>query len=142
LPTYEAAFQAAESLRDHADLQEPIVLPLAQLHRNHASSLRRSGHAADAAAAYEKAHDLYHLPLAEAHAPPVWLLQEVATLECWRASILYGLHQDQQRPSTPVRPPWKPSPTRRVVRCLQIGWAESRHFKWRWSRLSSWKRRS
>lgn len=95
LPIYDAALRTAEPLRDRTDLPHPISLPLAQLHRNHASCLRKVGRVKDAFEAFDRAAILYEDAVSDSPSAPVWLLQEVATLECWRASLLCGLDDDQ-----------------------------------------------
>jgi hypothetical protein len=95
LPIYDAALRTAEPLRDRTDLPHPIEIPLAQLHRNHASSLRKTGRDKDALEAYERSSRLYQKAISEAPSAPVWLLEQAATLECWRASLLCGLDGEQ-----------------------------------------------
>jgi len=95
LPIYDAALRTAEPLRDRTDLPHPIEIPLAQLHRNHASSLRETGRDKDALEAYERSSRLYQKAISEAPSAPVWLLEQAATLECWRASLLCGLDGEQ-----------------------------------------------
>jgi tetratricopeptide (TPR) repeat protein len=92
LPVFEAAIEAVSPLLTAGSQSLPLVL--AQLHRNYASSLARSGRLEDAATAYEASHRHYDAALAEAESTPDWLLQEAASLDCWRASLLHRLSRE------------------------------------------------
>ncbi len=95
LPIYDAALQAAESLSHAKTLPQPLSLALAQVHRNRARCLAQIGRLDDSAAAYDAAHRCYDEAVAEADPAPVWLLQESATTECWRAALFLELPQEQ-----------------------------------------------
>jgi len=92
-PIYESALKVAASL----ELANPLVLSLplavAQLQRNYGSGLRTAGRLEDAAAAYDIAAKHYDDFASTAAQPPAWLLQECATLECWRAALLLRRNQ-------------------------------------------------
>ena len=93
LPIYESALKAAAELQLATPSAQSLPLALAQLHRNYGSGLREAGRLQDAAAAYETAAKHYDDVVAAAQTPPAWLLQESATLECWRAAVLLRLHR-------------------------------------------------
>jgi tetratricopeptide (TPR) repeat protein len=95
IPVYDAALKAAEPLRSVEALPQPLSLALAQLNRNRASSLRKTGRFDDSAAAYEEAHLAYDQAVADMTPAPVWLVRESATLECWRAALLYRQQREQ-----------------------------------------------
>ena len=95
IPVYDAALKAAEPLRSVEALPQPLSLALAQLNRNRASSLRKTGRFDDSTAAYEEAHLAYDQAIADMAPAPVWLVRESATLECWRAALLYRQQREQ-----------------------------------------------
>jgi len=95
IPVYDAALKAAEPLRSVEALPQPLSLALAQLNRNRASSLRKIGRFDDSAAAYEEAHLAYEQAIADISPTPAWLVRESATLECWRAALLYRQQREQ-----------------------------------------------
>lgn len=91
LPIYESALEAAAAIERASPSAHMLPLALAQLRRNYASSLREVGRLEDAAAAYEVAATHYDDFVAASEASPAWLLQEIATLDCWRAAVLLSL---------------------------------------------------
>ena len=92
LPIYESALEAAAAVQAAAPSAQMLPLALAQLHRNYGSGLRAAGRLRDAAAAYETAARRYDDVVSATPTPPAWLLQESATLECWRAALCLRLH--------------------------------------------------
>jgi len=93
VPVFEAAVETVTPLGKAGPQSVPLVL--AELHRNYASSLWRSGRLDDACAAYDVAHRNYVAALGDAESVPAWLLEEFATLECWRAAVLRKLGREQ-----------------------------------------------
>ncbi|MFM8890562.1 MAG: hypothetical protein ACKOTB_02870, partial [Planctomycetia bacterium] len=103
IPVYEAALECAEKLRGTTGLSQSLALVRAQLHRNHASNLRKAGRLADAATAHDASLRDYDQVVAEKDSAPPWLLQQVATLECWRAALLRRLDRHDEATAGLVR---------------------------------------
>lgn len=94
IPIYDAALNAAKDLVNTDSLPQALSLALAQLHRNRASSLRRTNQLENALSAYNLAHKYYKQARATFEAAPAWLVKEQATTECWRAALLFGLNEN------------------------------------------------